>query len=237
MSDSDERQKIAARIRALLAKTVENGCTEDEAIAAAQKAAEMLARYNLTVDEVKLRESPFSRHRERHDDEVGDRLWKIADAIGELTGARFWTSRAGEPVEINFFGFEHEVDVAKYLLEICARAMRGEYRRLSNDLRLLTPVRRRWKLMAFLDGMADTLARRIKALIEPTSTGTGLIVLRDQLIDAALKDAGINLDSRKMRRSRDFERTYRDGQRAGERVSLNRGVNGGSADQRRLGNG
>jgi hypothetical protein len=29
-----EREKIAARIRALLAKTVENGCTEDEAIAA-----------------------------------------------------------------------------------------------------------------------------------------------------------------------------------------------------------
>ncbi len=234
MSDSDERSKIAARIRALLAKTVENGCTEDEAVAAAQKAAEMLARYNLTVDEVKLRESPFSRHRERHDDEVGDRLWKIADALAELTGVRYWAARAGEPAEINFFGFAHEVDVAKYLLEICARAMRAEYRRIGTDLRLLTPVRRRWKLSAFLDGMSDTLASRLKALKEPAKMGTGLVVLRDSLIDAAIP---FKLESRQTRRSRDFERTYRDGMQAGERVPLNPGITGSQQSRGRLGHG
>lgn len=220
----EERDKIAARIRALLANTVENACTEDEAVAAAAKAAEMLKRYNLTVDEVELRKSPFSRHREHHDDEVGDRLWKIADAISFLTGSRYWTGRAGEPVEINFFGFEHEVDVSRYLLEICARAMRQEHKRLKKAFGLLVPAARRHKILPFLDGMADSLWRRIRALKEPEPTGTGLVVLRDQLITKAMADAGLKTQKRDMRNSRDFEISYRDGWEAGERVSLNRGL-------------
>ena len=43
----NERSKIAARIRALLAKTVENGCTEAEALSAAAKVAELLDRHDL----------------------------------------------------------------------------------------------------------------------------------------------------------------------------------------------
>lgn len=227
----NEREKIAARIRALLAKTVANGCTEDEAIAAAAKAAEMLARYNLTVDEVKLRESPFARHSERHDDEVGYRLWKVADAIAYLTGARYWTSRIGEPVSIDFFGFEHEVQVASYLLEICARAMRQEHKRLKKLFALLVPAARRRKILPFLDGMADSLHRRIRALKEPTPTGKGLIVLRDQLIDQAMPT---KTEKRGMRGSRDFEKEYGDGWQAGERVSLNRGLGGRTDDRKRL---
>lgn len=65
------RERIAAIIRALLEKTVANGCTEDEAIAAAAKAAEMLAKHNLTVDEVELRANPFARERQSFEDVVG----------------------------------------------------------------------------------------------------------------------------------------------------------------------
>jgi hypothetical protein len=78
--------------------------------------------------------------------------------------------------------------------------------------------------------MADSLRRRIRALKEPAPTGKGLIVLRNELIDAALAEMGLKFNKRAMRGSRDFENTYRDGQRAGDRVSLNRGVGGpGSA--------
>jgi len=230
-----EKEKIAARIRALLAKTVENGCTEDEAIEAARKAAEMLEKYNLTMDEVRLRESPFARHTEHHEDLVGERLWKVASAISHLTGARHWTSRAGvHPVEINFFGFDHEVEVAKYLLEICARAMRQEHKRLRRSLAILTKEARRRKIIPFLDGMADSLHFRIKALKPAEPTGKGLIALRNELIDTAMKDAGIRLEDAKRRPSRDLEDSYRDGVRAGESVSLNRGVSGPETSSGRL---
>ena len=38
----------------------------------------------------------------------------------------------------------------------------------------------------FLDGMADRLHERILALRPPAPTGTGLVVLRGALIDAAM---------------------------------------------------
>ena len=49
-----DRDAILARIRALLAKTVANGCTEAEAVAAAELAAKLLAKHNLTLDEAEL---------------------------------------------------------------------------------------------------------------------------------------------------------------------------------------
>lgn len=219
------KNRIAATIRALLAKTVENGCTEEEALAAAQKAAEMLAKYNLSLDEVQMRESQFKRHTETFDDAVGDRLWKIADAVAHLTDARYWVSRAGvSPVQINFFGFEHEVEVARYLLEICATAMRQQERRLKMQHRLLRASAQRRHILPLLDGMADRLSRRIKQMKPPAPTGTGLVVLHKQLIDAALKDEGLKLGQRATRSSRDWEQSYRHGVAAGDKVSLNKGL-------------
>lgn len=218
------REKIAARIRALRNMTVENGCTEDEAISAAAILAKLLAEHNMTLDEASLRESPFQRHTEHVEDLVGERAWKIADGVAHLVDIKYWTSRAGvHPVEINFFGFAHEVEIAKYLLEICVGAMRREHRYLRKDFRLLTIPRQRAKIIPFLDGMADRLRLRIRELRPPAPTGTGIVVLRGELIHRALKDEGVKLDSREQRASRDFD-TYGDGVRAADRVSLNRGL-------------
>lgn len=86
-----EREKIAARIRALRSKTVANGCTEEEAMSAAELLAKLLAQYNMTLDEAELRESPFERTSVKQDDWVGEKLWVVADGIAFLTGARYWS--------------------------------------------------------------------------------------------------------------------------------------------------
>jgi hypothetical protein len=54
-----ERQEIAAKVRALLAKTVDQGCTEQEAIAAAAKAKELMDRYQVDLSEIELEEEGF----------------------------------------------------------------------------------------------------------------------------------------------------------------------------------
>ena len=50
--------KLTARIQALRAKTIDNGCTEDEALTAAAKVAELLDRYDLSLSDVELRAEP-----------------------------------------------------------------------------------------------------------------------------------------------------------------------------------
>ncbi|QXV73626.1 protein of unknown function DUF2786 [Rhizobium phage RHph_X2_30] len=222
---SENRDKIAGRIRALLAKTVENGCTEDEAISAARMAAALLAKYNMTIDETELRSNPFKRDSFQREDEIGERLWKVASAISELTGSRYWRSRHGVvPVEITFFGFAHEVDVSKYLLAICVRALNDGKKQILREHALLVPARRRRHMIAFIDGMVDRLAERILDLKEPVPPGTGLVVVRNSLIDEALAKDNIKLENMRGRKSRDFDEAYIQGLLKGDEVSLNRGV-------------
>ncbi|RWX70449.1 hypothetical protein EN780_03375 [Mesorhizobium sp. M4B.F.Ca.ET.089.01.1.1] len=225
MSDP-KREKLAKRIRALAAMTVENGCTEDEAIVAARKLADTLAEHNMTLDEAMMREQPFAEQtRKSHDDLIGERLWKPADAISFLTGSRYWSSANGVyPTSITFFGFDHEVEVARYMLAICSRAMQDGKRRVEHQYALKVPAHRRAHVIAYLDGMADTLRRRIRALKPATPTGSGLIVLHRALIDAALKERGTEIEQRRTRASRDLDPSYLAGAAAGERVSLNQGV-------------
>lgn len=217
------RDAISRRIRALRAKTVENGCTEAEALAAAELLADLLAKYNITLDEAELREQPFAHHRETHSDWVGDRLWKVAAAVSELTGARYWAQAPGMPVSIDFFGFEHEVEVARYMLEICANAMRRAVELMRAEV--FPRSLKRHVVLPYLDGMADRLAQRIRAMIPPTPAGTGLVVLRNALIDQAMP---VKTTQRDMRGSRNLETGYLDGLVAGDRVPLNRGLRGGA---------
>lgn len=61
---------LKSRIQALRAKTIDNGCTENEALAAAAKVAELLDRYDLSLSDVELREAPceqraFETHRKK----------------------------------------------------------------------------------------------------------------------------------------------------------------------------
>lgn len=230
-----DREALFARLRALAAKTVENGCTEAEALAGAAKLAELLERHNVSLDEAELRANPFAQHEERHADEVGARLWKVARGISVLTETRWWTSGPGvHPVEIGFFGFDHEVAVARYLLEICAGAMRRAEVTLQYQYALLRPTARRQRILPYLDGMADRLGERIAAMKPAAPTGTGLVVLRAELVDAAAERIGLKVTARKALGSRSTEDTYRQGRRAAEGVALNRGV-GSNAATARLG--
>ena len=52
--------KLKTRIQALRTKTIDNGCTEDEALSAAAKVAELLDRYDLSLTDVEIREGRAS---------------------------------------------------------------------------------------------------------------------------------------------------------------------------------
>ena len=233
-----EREKICARIRALRAKTVAAGCTEEEALAAAALAARLLRDYNLTLEEAQLRETPFARHSERHVDAVGRQLWKVAGAIADLVGSTYWTSPAGvHPVRVDFFGFAHEVEISAYLLGICARAMQTAAGRLQVGLAILRPTVRDRRIRAYLDGMGDRLAQRIRALKQPTPAGTGLVLLRDQLVARSLAEAGIQIRASAAPRSRDLDPEYALGRRAADAVALNPGLQASARPAGRLDQG
>ena len=48
----DSRKKMLERVRAIVAKTIDNGCTESEAMAALAKAQELMAAYDISEAEL-----------------------------------------------------------------------------------------------------------------------------------------------------------------------------------------
>ncbi len=231
-----ERKKILDKIAALRTKTQAAGCTEEEALSAAAKAAELLDRYGL--DESDLRAAQQSDY-ERADfdvsDAVGERLWRIATAISGLTDTRTWSNGIkGRPdTKISFWGLGVDVSIAHYLLDICDRAVRSAAARHEASLVLLRPNVRRRRLHAFLDGMIIRLAKRIRE-IEWTrkrsqGEGSGLVVLKMALVDASLKGQGIMLQSVAQRHFTDAEPEFELGAGAADRVRLDAGVGSGKA--------
>lgn len=118
------REKIIGRIRALLSKTVHNGCTEDEAISAAAKAAEMLIQYDLTLDDISVKKETVTIESNIY---YTVSIWKVAGAISDLTGCKYWKTPTGIlPMKITFIGFEHAVEISHYLMSICQRAITAQ---------------------------------------------------------------------------------------------------------------
>ena len=50
--------RLKTRIQGLRSKTTDNGCTEAEALLAAAKMAELLDRYDLSLTDVEIRDTP-----------------------------------------------------------------------------------------------------------------------------------------------------------------------------------
>ena len=56
MKQRTELTRVKARIKALADKTVSNGCTEAEAMAAAEMVGRLLDQYALSMEEIDVRE-------------------------------------------------------------------------------------------------------------------------------------------------------------------------------------
>lgn len=230
-ANADARAKVAAKIRALLAKTVENGCSKEEALSAARVAADLLARHEMDLGEAELHATPYGEREVVEPDAVGDRLWRVAFAIAKLTSCTWWQTGPGvTPVRVTFLGLEHEVEIAGYLMAICARAMRDALAAVDRDVAILKPEFRRRRRNAFLDGMSETLRDRILEMVPPRPAGTGLVVLRSEMLKEEMKRRGIDITNLRTSPGRDFDPGYDGGREAGERVALDPGLRGPSRE-------
>ncbi|HZV20453.1 MAG TPA: DUF2786 domain-containing protein [Hyphomicrobiales bacterium] len=118
MTGSSKKAKIAAKIRALLAKTRENGCTEQEALEAAAKAAELMQEYQISLSDAELLEDgfveSFLRSKPKADMEA---YTLIGSAIAMLTGTKCIQQTEFETglKSYYFFGLQQDADFATWL--------------------------------------------------------------------------------------------------------------------------
>ena len=163
---SGDLDKLMQRIRALREKTVEQGCTEQEAVAAAEKVAELLDRYGLSLSELDLRKQSC----EGIGVETGrKRRGPIDDCMGTI--ARFFDCRVwGETADDGtlryvFFGLPGDVQAAVYLHDLVAVAFTTETATFQREkfYRSLDSGQRRSATNSFQVGLAQGIIDKLNA--------------------------------------------------------------------------
>ncbi|MEM7778062.1 MAG: DUF2786 domain-containing protein [Pseudomonadota bacterium] len=188
---SNERDRIVERVRALLSMTVDNGCTEAEAMTAADKAAQLMAEHDLTYTDVEdvndtriaQQSAPMpSGQNRRHMHAAG--LY-AAVAIGDFFDCKCWRDQT----EIIFFGDRDDVMLAHVTLNMIRVAMDRELEVFMSDEGCLMDEHPATLKASFLRGMGERISTRFIALKhdrwrKSRSRGNELVVLKGELVDA-----------------------------------------------------
>ena len=224
-----ELDKLKSRIQALRAKTIDNGCTEDEALSAATKVAELLDRYDLSLTDVEMREAPCER--------LEYETWRkkripidgCIGAVANFCDCRVWREKkqTGEARYV-FFGLRSDIAVALYLTELIDTAVRSELGRYktTRDYIRFRHKERHMANASFALGMVASIAGKLPAMKARrdeanNSNGRDLVVLKTAIVDAELEKLDLNL--RRMRSASRMVSTtaYEAGSTAGASLAIN----------------
>jgi hypothetical protein len=175
LSQTAELARVKARIKALTEKTIANGCTEAEAMSAAEMVGRLLERYALSMDEIEVREArcvqaevPMGGRRRRPIDACVPAIARFCDCkVWLARGARpksdhddgfDWTRPGGRYV---FFGFETDTALATYLFVVTDRAIVTEAAAFKQAKPALRAVRLRRASASFQHGVAARVSARL----------------------------------------------------------------------------
>ncbi len=224
--------KLRTRIQALRAKTLENGCTEGEALAAAAKVAELLDRHDLSLTDVELRQTPceeraYETHRKKRiplDDCIG--------AIADFCNCCVWREKnaAGEGRYV-FFGLRADIEAAHCLTELIDTAVRTELGRYKTgpDYRQFRHQERHLANASFALGMVASIADKLAAMKAERDGANegggrrGLVVVKTAVVEAEF--AKLDLDLRSVPRASRLVSppAYDAGDRAGAALAIDPG--------------
>lgn len=215
------------KIRAMLSKTVENGCTEAEAMAALTMAQMMMDEHEVTLEDLELGEEKAVIARSDLRDPQNVR-WKIAYWVCQFTE----TYSYGHKKSIKFVGLKADVDFAIWLTDTLSAFVHAQlkvwmwkngYQKLQGNIRAKV-------INSFVLGCTQRINVKLKTMVtkrKPTSNGTALVVAKNALIDDAIKDLGIKPADNRGRKPKFFGDVLKAGMEAGNSASFGRPVEQG----------
>ena len=232
MKQTTELTRVKARIKALADKTVSNGCTEAEAMAAAEMVGRLLERYALSMEEIDVREQRCVQV----EVPIGGKQRRPIDgcvtAIARFCDCKVWVSRDTMMPSYVFFGFDADTVLAGYLFNVIDRAMATALTAFRATQPRLRGVGLRGASRSFQQGMAARVADRLDEMhrqrdanvAAQRSTGTALILVKQQVVEDAFRGTEIRLVAAAGLNRARLNGAFRHGLAAGDRVNLNRPV-------------
>lgn len=223
---------ILRKLRALMAKTQDSGCTEAEARAAAEAVDRIMGEYDVQLDDLTVRSTKCDKRVIT----VKDRKGPIRDAIlaiAKFTDTRTWTIQKGMGVEhYAFFGLEPDLDIAEYLFWLFKRAIEREtatFPIMNKAYLKMDDQRKQEARMSFGCGMARRLSERLTELKSKRdwttehTTGNQLIVLKGAIVTEEYAKLNLKLHKIPGLKPHDAQAFYA-GLDAGDRVAINQAI-------------
>lgn len=234
-------EDIKAKILALMSKTLENGCTEAEAMLASKKVQEMLNKYQLSLSDIKIKESKCITGEYDTQLRAAAPTQHCLYGIGKFTDTKVWMHTHNKLISghdrifYKFFGLEHDVLIAEYITKLCDWAIiyDGEDFK-SSETYSLTPKNKRAKvLLDFRIAMAQRIGQKLLDMKaaqdrQNASDGRSLVVVKGAVVTEEFAKLRLRLKDAKMGHQFSNAAAYAAGTAAGDRLNINPGVTQGT---------
>lgn len=223
--------RIKHKIAALMKMTSASGCTEAEALAAAEKAAALMRDHDLTEADITIGEASVRQKSKGRG--ARDPLWR-AVAHCTNTAATYLTEGGARGADLVFIGRDPGPEIAAYLVVVLNRAVDtgiaafkagAFYRRRRSEATRRTAVR------DFTAGMVLRLRLRLVEIFGPQIDKEANALARVARDERYAGCVPVNAPEANVR----FSEAASSGWAAGNRVNLAQGVHGGSPAPRQIG--
>jgi hypothetical protein len=229
------REGLLRQIRGLLAKTVEHGCTEEEALSALSNARAKMDAYAVTESELNLtKEEKAVLRREPPDSKDPHRIKRLlATAVARFCGCQGW--REGQIIA--FCGLRSDAQFATWLLDTLTAFVQSELAAHLMDSDISDRRDRREAIKGFVIGITERISERLNQLCVQSaaaakSNGTALVVVKAAAVQAKLDELGIVLRMGRGLCGGGDSSSYEAGRAAGNRAGFGRPVSGRNATPR-----
>ena len=223
----EELDKVLSRIQALRGKTVEQGCTEAEALLAAGKVAELLDQYGLTLSEIDMKTQSCAGEGIETSRRRRSPLDECAGAIALFCDCRTWYEMTPQGhIRHIFFGLPADVAGARYLYEKIEEAFEtetAEFKR--SELYDQHPSAKRGSATtSFQAGLGHGICAKLdrrkaeRAAAFRASGGRDLVPVKRDVIEDELAAMGMRLKAVQTGRKNLLAKAYKKGRVTGENL-------------------
>jgi hypothetical protein len=222
--------KLKGRLQALRAKTMANGCTEDEALAAAAKVAQLLDQHDLSLSDLEIRQEQCEKSAIDTRRKQRQPISACVPAIAEYCDCKVWLEKDEGGIRYVFFGLRPGIEMAHYVYDVIAAALRGGWEDYVRGQRVIR--HRRDEKGSFQFGMAVSIAEKLTVMkterddANRRSSGRDLVVVRHAIVEAEYEKLNLALRRGRASGKKVEASAFQAGQAAGQSLALRPGVPG-----------
>lgn len=233
--NDDSRKKLINRIQALQQKTVENGCTEEEALSAASMAARLLDEYGFSQDDIRNDADPITEFTYIGKNKQLHGVVFVINGVMDFCDCKALTFKVFDKSSlkvqsvVKIIGRESDATLATYLLYLFHSAFNREWKSFVHKIGSVSYASAR---KSFDIGMSNRICERLRemkrnrnAYVDQASGKSGYSLV-------VVKNAAVTEEFAKRYPHTKTTRTsyvvtsyaYMAGRDAGNKVSINTGI-------------